>query len=150
MMNTAPLEGGESDGYATFLRHERLTVTMAWPSPRTIQLHEVKGRTGPGRVEGGRDAPPQPELFQLYEEVPGGWRPETLAEPRPQERANRHTVEQLADFAPVVQILDVPVPQMVDQRHSGAPAGYRSARDIVAIPSSSRSSCSNAGGCRAA
>ena len=27
----------------------------------------------------------------------------------------RHTVEQLADFAPTVQILDVPVPQMVDQ-----------------------------------
>ena len=33
------------------------------------------------------------------------------AKPRPQERVPRHTVEQLADFAPMVQIIDVPVPQ---------------------------------------
>ena len=31
------------------------------------------------------------------------------------ERVQRHAVEQLADFAPMVQILDLPVPQMVDQ-----------------------------------
>ena len=46
---------------------------------------------------------------------PGGVRPEAFAEPRPQERVQRHTVEELADFAPMLQILDVPVPQMVDQ-----------------------------------
>ena len=48
--------------------------------------------------------PPQPELFLLYEEEPSGW---------PQ--VQRHTVEQLADFAPMVQIIDVPGPQVVDQ-----------------------------------
>ena len=46
----------------------------------------------------------------------GGTRPTGLVEPQgPQERVQRHAVEQLADFAPMVQILDVPVPQMVDQ-----------------------------------
>ena len=54
---------------------------------------------------------PQPELFSLFEEVLGGSRPPCLGEPPgPQDRVQRHTVEQLAEFAPVVQILDVPVP----------------------------------------
>ena len=43
-------------------------------------------------------------------------RPGSLTEPpRLQERGERHTVEQLADFAPMVQILVVAVPQVVDQ-----------------------------------
>ena len=55
--------------------------------------------------------PPQPELFSLFEEEPGGSRPPCLGEPPlPQERVQQHTVEQLAEFAPVAQILDVPVP----------------------------------------
>ena len=54
--------------------------------------------------------PPQPELFSLFEEEPGGSRPPCLGEPPgPQERVQQHTLEQLAQFAPVVQILDVPV-----------------------------------------
>ena len=37
--------------------------------------------------------PPQPVLFKLFEEEPGGgWR-EAFAEPRPQERVLRHTAE---------------------------------------------------------
>ena len=45
-----------------------------------------------------------------------GTRPASLAEPPgPQERAQRHTVEQLAEVAPVEQILDGPVPQTVVQ-----------------------------------
>ena len=45
-------------------------------------------------------------------------RPGVLAEPRPQERVLRHTVEHIVDFvrsAPTVRILDAPVPQMGDQ-----------------------------------
>ena len=45
----------------------------------------------------------------------GGVRPEALAEPRPQERVQRHTMEQLADVAPMVPSLAVPESQMVDQ-----------------------------------
>ena len=39
--------------------------------------------------------PPQPELFQLFEEEPGGSRPPCLGEPRgPQEKVQQCTVEQ--------------------------------------------------------
>ena len=61
--------------------------------------------------------PPQPVLFSLYEE-PGGGRPEAFVEPRPQERVQRHTVEHITDLvrvAPMVQILDAPVPQTGEQ-----------------------------------
>ena len=57
-------------------------------------------------------------FFSLFDEEDAVWgtRPTGLVEPQgPQERVQRHAVEQLADFAPMVQILDVPVPQMVDQ-----------------------------------
>ena len=58
---------------------------------------------------------PQPELFSLEEE-PGGGRPAPLSEVAGwQEKVERHFVEHLAEFAPMVQILDALVPQMVDQ-----------------------------------
>ena len=47
-----------------------------------------------------------------------GLRPRVLAEPRPQERVQRHTVEHIVDLvrvAPIAQILNAPVPQMVEQ-----------------------------------
>ena len=59
--------------------------------------------------------PPQPVLFKLLEEEPGGGRPEAFAEPRPQERVLRHTAEEIGDVAPVVPTLGVPEPQMVLQ-----------------------------------
>ena len=60
------------------------------------------------------------EYFSLdVEDVPTtGLRPRVLAEPRPQERVQRHTVEHTVDLvrvAPKVQILDAPVPQVVEQ-----------------------------------
>ena len=42
-------------------------------------------------------------------------RPSPLVEVRPSVRAQRHVVEQLADIAPIVQILDSPVPQTSEQ-----------------------------------
>ena len=45
-------------------------------------------------------------------------RPEVLAEPRPPGRVQRHVVEHITELvrvAPMVQILDAPVPQTVDQ-----------------------------------
>ena len=57
-------------------------------------------------------------FFSLFDEEDAVWgtRPTGLVEPQgPQERVQRHVVEQLADLAPMVQILDVPVPRMVDQ-----------------------------------
>ena len=87
----------------SWLKHERMTVAMA--------LAEMKHHTaprGPKMARAGEEEsetkfsakfrtspPPQPELFQLFEEEPGGLRPTGLVEPRgPQERIQRHTAEQ--------------------------------------------------------
>ena len=57
---------------------------------------------------------PQPVLFSLYEEEPGGKRPASLAEPPgPQERVQRHTMEQFVDVVSMVPSLAVPEPQVV-------------------------------------
>ena len=59
--------------------------------------------------------PPEPELFDLFEE-PGGVRPNLLLEPQgSQERVLQHTVEHAGAICPFVQILDSPVPQMGEQ-----------------------------------
>ena len=59
---------------------------------------------------------PQPELFDLsFDEEPSGSRPDRLVGLRPQDRVQRHTVEQLADVAPKLQLLDDLVSQMVNQ-----------------------------------
>ena len=52
-------------------------------------------------------------FFELFDEDTAGVRPEVLAEPLPQERVQRHVVEHITD--PMVQILDAPVPQTVEQ-----------------------------------
>ena len=57
-------------------------------------------------------------IFGLVDEDTAGLRPGFLAEPRPQERVQRHTMEHIVDFVccpPMVQILDDPVPQTVEQ-----------------------------------
>ena len=59
------------------------------------------------------------EYYELSDEdvVPArGSRPPCLGEPRgPQERDQLRTVEQIAVYAPMVQIVDAPVPQLVEQ-----------------------------------
>ena len=57
-------------------------------------------------------------IFELFDEDTAGMRPGVLAEPRPQERVQRHTMEHIVDYvccAPLVQTLDAPVPQKVEQ-----------------------------------
>ena len=53
--------------------------------------------------------------FDLYDEYTEGARPDRLVGVRPQERDQRHTVEQIVDTALIVPSLDVPVPQMENQ-----------------------------------
>ena len=60
-----------------------------------------------------RPPPPQPELFQLYEEEPGGSRPACLVAAAfgrctSSLRFSGTIVEQLADVVPTVQVLDAP------------------------------------------
>ena len=70
----------------------------------------------PPAEEGRTTPPPQPVLFSLYDEEPSGRRPASLAEPpAPQEGVPRHTMEQSGELAPMVQILDAPVLQLVEK-----------------------------------
>ena len=69
---------------------------------------------GSGPACGAR-ATVEPDLFQLCEEEPGGSRPDRLAGVRPQERVQRHTVEQIVDAAPGLPVLDALVPLVVEQ-----------------------------------
>ena len=86
------------------------------------------------------------EFFSLFEDELGGTRPDRLYEVRPQERDQRHTVEQIVDTLLSVPSLDVPVPQMGNQlggrmsafRCPHSRAGYRSAQDFAYPPSSSQ------------
>ena len=58
---------------------------------------------------------PQPELFSLEEE-PGGGLPAPLSEVAGrQEKVVRNVLEDLGSVCPVVQMLDLPVPHMMDQ-----------------------------------
>ena len=82
-----------------FWRHEQLSIKMALAS---ATHHSWQSRASVG-VGPEVDVP-----------VSVGVRSEVLTEPRPHERLQRRTVEQLAVLAPPVQILAVPVPQMVD------------------------------------
>ena len=61
-----------------------------------------------------KPSPPQPELFSLYEEEPGGGRPGSVTDPAPQGWVERHTAQHNVVILPYVQILDLPVP-MEDQ-----------------------------------
>ena len=54
---------------------------------------------------------PQPELFSLFEEEPGGARPGSVTDPAPQVRVERHVVGHRIETCPFVQILDASVTQ---------------------------------------
>ena len=57
----------------------------------------------------------EPELFELFDEGPGGARPDRLSDVRPQEQVQRHNVGQVVDAVPGLPALDVPVPLKVEQ-----------------------------------
>ena len=91
----------------SWAEHERLSVAMALavklhhsanradlPKEEVEQHYALRGQK-PARAVGGRPTP----LLEV-----AGW----------QEQVQRHVAERLADLAPSVQILDAPVPQVVD------------------------------------
>ena len=120
-------------------RHEQLSAAR-WPwqqpfitavmlGPCRTTLYGARGL--PGQGEWGREqnytaktwdpSTPQPELFSLYEEEPGGVRPGSVTDPAPQERVERHVVEYRIEACPFVQILDAPVPQGGNQLRFARP-----------------------------
>ena len=97
-------------------RHEQLSVRMALAA---AQHHSAPKCAGPETHEAPRGqmtarAAAGAQLFCLdVDEAPAarGSRPDRLAEVRPQERVQRHTVEQIV----AAPLLDVPVPQLEEQ-----------------------------------
>ena len=103
-----------------YLRYARMSVAMALAE---ANHHSAPRRPKTARAETTDDAlrsqrnsvAGETELFSLYEDDLGAARPDRLAGVRPQERITRRTVEQIVDSSPGLSIIDVPVPQMVDQ-----------------------------------
>ena len=133
MANTAPHGGKGSD--ACWWRHEEQSVAMALSAAANHNFDKVAAgetyddpwaqKTDRAGEAANRalqrqksKAAGEAVIFELFDEDTAGLRPKALAEPRPQELVQRHTMEHIVDFvciAPMVQILDAPVPQMVEQ-----------------------------------
>ena len=97
----------------SWLRHERQSVAVALSEyMHHSSRAQRKDRAGEEGHEDKHDAPrrQKPPPPQPGECVPGGFRPPCLGG-----GTGTSTVEQLADVVPVVQILDLPVPQKVEQ-----------------------------------
>ena len=87
-------------------RHERMTVAM-----------ELAVATHHSSPKGGWPGATHDALRGQTKASSGGRRPGVLKEPEPPnvvERVLRHTVDQFVVAVPLVPVLDVPVPQMVD------------------------------------
>ena len=101
----------------SWLRHERMTVRMELAAA----LHHSSFRgAGPESYDAPRsqmtaNSREDSVYFDLYDEYTEGARPDRLVGVRPQERDQRHTVEQTVDTVLFVPSLDVPVPQMENQ-----------------------------------
>ena len=110
------------------LRHERHSIAMALAE----KLHRTsRGQRIPSaRVEenemnfamGQMTPPPRaaaadycPMTLEAGVRLAARGRPIPLVEVRPQGRVQRLTVEHTVDVSPLVQVLDVPLPQMGDQ-----------------------------------
>ena len=99
------------------LRHEQQSIAMALASA----LHHSADKTTRAQYiapRGQKNAGTEYYVLSDEEDVVPAWvsRPPCLGEPRgPQERDQLRTVEQVAVYAPMVQILDVPVVQMGEQ-----------------------------------
>ena len=106
------------------LRHERQSIAMVLAesqhhTSRGQKIARTRGEWHEEYDAPRRQKPPAPQAsFQLFDEEDADKEmlPASLAEPRgPQERVQLRTVEHITDVVPVVQILDIPVPQKVER-----------------------------------
>ena len=112
-----PLAGGAA---AAFVVQQTVRKALATCTHHSAPRRQTKAREWHRHeydaLRRQKPPPPQQVLFQSLEEEPGGGRPAPLPEVAGwQARVQRHAVEHLADLAPLVQIIDALVPQMVDQ-----------------------------------
>ena len=118
--------------------HLRSATRGWWRVPRTTPEDSHQSQRG-----GSPRGAPSPAGTDARRRLPPGMRPALLVEVQPQGCLERHAVEHLADLAPMVQILDAPVPQMLDSaldffRRLDLPV----AEQVIDVPMiSSSSSC---------
>ena len=137
MANTAPPGGEDSDACAH--GGDMSSRASQWPCPQPpttattrwrleLRTNGLRAQTTDRAGEAAHRAPRRQRtraageavIFELFDEDTAGLRPGVLAEPRPQERVQRHTMEHIVDYvccAPLVQTFDAPVPQTVDKLH---------------------------------
>ena len=103
----------------SMLRHEQQSIRMALA---TVMHHSFKVHTAYGAPRSqttatrAREGEVREQHYGLRAQkrpLPG-MRPALLVEVQPQGCVERHVVEDPSELAPLVQILDAPVPQMVD------------------------------------
>ena len=100
-------------------RHERMSIAMALA---TVEHHSF-GPTAYDALRGQRTVTRagEGEVREVHQalrgqkRLPPGMRPALLVEVQPQGRVERHLAEHMAELAPLVQILDAPVPQLGEQ-----------------------------------
>ena len=115
----------------SFWRHEQMAIQMALAA---VTHHSFQVGTAHDALRS-----------QKVVTSAGGRRPPPLVEVRPSVRAQRHVVEHLlGDLAPMVQVIDAPVPQTVDDvlgfcRLMDLPV----AEQAIKVPFFSSSSCSS-------
>ena len=105
-----------------FLRHECLSVAMALAEGHhhAAPTRQKMARAGSGYETNytatiRKNPPSELELFELFDEELARSRPDRHGGVRPQERVQRHTVEQIVDAVPGLPTLEAPVPLMVEQ-----------------------------------
>ena len=89
-----------------------LPLGEVFAAPVFHQVHHVP-LAGGGLPENLVDLPVVPEQVDFLRVV--ARRPPPLVDVMPSSRAHRHIMEDLGELAPSVQLLDLPVPQAVDQ-----------------------------------
>ena len=133
-----------------WLRHERLSVAMALAemSHHTAPRRQTMARAGGGprvALHGHvpEHVPPQAAGAQFFAmdtgedvgDAPAAERPAPLLEVLPQVWVQRRTVEQIVDPVPVVPMLHVLVPQMVEQLVDIlAPLDFRIVEQVIEVP----------------
>ena len=133
-----------------WLRHERLSVAMALAeyNHHTAPRRQTMARAGEGprvALHGHvpEHVPPQAAGAQFFAmdtgedvgDAPAAERPAPLLEVLPQVWVQRRTVEQIVDPVPVVPLLHVFVPQMVEQLVDIlAPLDFRIAEQVIDVP----------------
>ena len=128
MAKTAPHGGVDSDACAHGGDMSSRASQRPCPQPPTTAstrwrlVQSTTDRAGEAANKAPRrqksKAARETVFFELFDEDTAGMWPGVLAEPWPQERVQRHTMEHIVDYvcgAPLVQILDAPVPQTVEQ-----------------------------------